>query len=89
MTSSHARNTGPMRASPRCGATTRNGGTCRAPAALGKKRCRMHGGARRNGAPRGNGNAKRHGLFTSDAIAEREQARALLDEAQELLQKLR
>lgn len=49
----------------------------------------MHGGARRSGAPRGNGNAKRHGLFTSDAIAEREQARVLLDEAQELLQKLR
>ncbi|WP_276576848.1 HGGxSTG domain-containing protein [Bradyrhizobium sp. 1] len=78
-----------MRASPRCGARTRDGAACRAPAAHGKERCRMHGGARRSGAPRGNGNAKRHGLFTSDAIAEREQARVLLDEAQELLQKLR
>ena len=28
----------------RCGAKTRAGGTCKAPAMWGKKRCRMHGG---------------------------------------------
>ena len=41
--SSRARNTGPMLASPRCGAQTRSGGSCRSPAVSGKKRCRIHG----------------------------------------------
>jgi hypothetical protein len=34
--SDHARNTGPMRASPRCGAKIRSGGACRSPAVRGK-----------------------------------------------------
>lgn len=89
MTGRHDRNTGPMLASPRCGARTRDGGTCRAPAARGKQRCRMHGGARSCGAPRENQNARTHGLFTRAAIAEREQLRLLLDEAQGLLRKLK
>jgi len=41
--SDHIRNTGPMLASPCCGAKTRSGGACRSPAVGGKKRCRMHG----------------------------------------------
>ncbi|WP_283814078.1 HGGxSTG domain-containing protein [Bradyrhizobium sp. Bra64] len=77
-----------MRASPRCGARTRDGGTCRAPAAHGKARCRMHGGARGTGAPRGNGNARTHGLFTGEAIAELRAARVLLDEARKMLGEL-
>jgi hypothetical protein len=84
--SNHARNTGPMLASPRCRAKIRGGGSCRAPAVRGKRRCRMHGGAPGSGAPRGNQNARRHGLFTSQAIAERKQIRALLGEARKLLQ---
>jgi uncharacterized protein YjcR len=76
--SDHARNTGPMLASPRCGAKTRSGGACRSPAVRGKKRCRMHGGAPGCGAPRGNQNARMHGLFTGDAIAERRRIQALL-----------
>ena len=79
----------PMMASPRCGARTRAGGSCRAPATHGKRRCRMHGGAAESGAPRGNRNARRHGLFTGDAIAERKQIRALLGEARELLKTMR
>jgi len=63
------RNTGPMLASPRCGAKTRSGGACRSPAVHGKKRCRMHGGAPGSGAPRANQNARKHGLFTSDRRA--------------------
>lgn len=78
-----------MQASPRCGARTRDGGTCRAPAAQGKHRCRMHGGARRSGAPKGNGNALKHGLFTRDAKAESGQVRLLLDEAESLLRELK
>ncbi|MGA8688593.1 MAG: HGGxSTG domain-containing protein [Methyloceanibacter sp.] len=34
-----------MLASPRCGAKTRSGGSCRSPAVSGKTRCRIHGGA--------------------------------------------
>ena len=85
----HARNTGPMLASPRCGAKIRAGGSCRSPAVRGKRRCRMHGGAPGSGAPRGNRNAHKHGLFTGDAIAERRQVQALLDEAWKLLEEMK
>jgi hypothetical protein len=64
--SGHPRNTGPMRASPRCGAKTRSGGSCRSPAVSGKKRCRMHGGAPGSGAPKHNGNAAWAVYATSD-----------------------
>ncbi|MGX9424099.1 MULTISPECIES: HGGxSTG domain-containing protein [Bradyrhizobium] len=78
-----------MLASPRCGAKTRSSGVCRSPAVHGKKRCRMHGGAHRSGAPRANQNARKHGLFTRDAIAERRQIRALLGEARKLLEEMK
>jgi glucans biosynthesis protein len=86
---SHARDTVSMQASPRCGAQTRNGEACRAPALRGKGRCRMHGGARRSGAPFGNGNAVKHGFFTGEAVEERKFVRAALIEAEKLLQKLK
>jgi hypothetical protein len=86
--SDHIRNSGPMLASPRCGAETRSGGLCRSPAVHGKKRCRMHGGAQGSGAPRANQNARKHGLFTREVIAERSQIRALLGEAQKLLEEM-
>lgn len=85
---SHARNTRPMQASPRCGAQTRNGDTCRAPALRGKSRCRMHGGAAGSGAPFGNCNAVKHGFFTSEAIEERKFVRTVLIEAENLLRTL-
>jgi uncharacterized protein YjcR len=78
MTADHPRNTGPMLASQRCGAKTRSGGSCRSPAVQDKKRCRMHGGAAGSGAPRGNKNARKHGLYTRDAIAQRRQVRELM-----------
>jgi hypothetical protein len=74
-----------MLASRRCGAKTRSGGSCHSPAVHGKKRCRMHGGAQGSGAPRANRNARKHGLFTRDAIAERRQIQRLLGEARKLL----
>ena len=83
--SAHTRNTVPMLVSPRCGAKTRSDSACRAPAVHGKRRCRMHGGAPGSGAPRANQNARKHGLFTRDAIAERREIRALLEEARKLL----
>ena len=87
--SAHIRNAGPMLASPRCGARIRCGGACRSPAVRGKKRCRMHGGAPGSGAPSGNRNARKHGRFTKDEIAERKQIQALLGEARKLLQQIR
>lgn len=46
----------------RCGAKTRNGGTCKN-WAMPNGRCRMHGG-KSTGAPKGNQNSKKHGFFS-------------------------
>jgi hypothetical protein len=86
MVGDHPRNTMGMRESLRCGAKTRRGSPCRAPAVAGKKRCRMHGGAAAgSGAPVGNRNALKSGLYTREAIAERKALRELLREAKETL----
>ena len=87
--SDHVRNTGPMLASPRCGAKTRCGGACRSPAVSGKKRCRMHGGEPGSGAPKANRNARKHGQFSRDAIEERRGIRELLGEARKLLEEMK
>jgi len=87
--SDHIRNTAPMLASPRCGARARSGGACRSPAVHGRRCCRMHGGAPGSGAPKANRNARKHGLFTRDAIAERRQIQVLLGEARKLLEEIR
>ncbi len=62
----------------RCGARTRAGTPCRAPAAKGKRRCRRHGGAPGSGAHPGNRNVRKHGFYTKEAIAERRRLRALI-----------
>jgi hypothetical protein len=49
----------------------------------------MHGGAPGSGPPRGNRNARKHGLFTRQAIAERKQIQALLGEARKFLQAMK
>ena len=82
----HQRNTGPMLASLRCGAKTRSGKPCQSPTVHGKGRCRMHGGAPGSGAPRGNKNAQKHGLYTREAIAERKSLRSLVQQSRQLLQ---
>jgi hypothetical protein len=74
-----------MHSSPRCGAKTRSGKPCCSPAVHGKKRCRMHGGASGSGAPRGNKNAVKHGLYTREAIAQRRQLGELMRQARKLL----
>jgi hypothetical protein len=69
----------PLRLAPRCLARTRSRTLCQKPAAKGKKRCRLHGGAEGSGAPPGERNgAYRHGLYTREAIAERKAMRALI-----------
>lgn len=89
MVSTHKRNTAPMLASPRCGAKTRAGTCCRSPAVEGKRRCRMHGGAKGSGAPEGNQNALKHGTYTKAAFRQRAELRELIQESEELLRSLR
>ena len=76
---------GPCSQARRCGAKTRSGRPCMAPAVRGKKRCRMHGGAPGSGAPRGNQNARKHGRFTRQALEERRQLRDLLRQSRALI----
>jgi glucans biosynthesis protein len=71
----------------RCGARTRAGHPCKQAAVRGRARCRMHGGARGSGGPRGdhNGNFKQ-GLWTNEAVATRKAVRAKIREIKALLQ---
>ena len=66
----------PMHLTPRCGARTRSGNSCRAPA-MPNGRCRMHGGPS-PGAPKGNKNALKHGLYTAEAITRRREMSGLM-----------
>ena len=88
MPGNHKRNVDPMLSSPRCGARTRRGRPCKSPAVLGKKRCRMHGGAPGSGAPEGNQNALKHGLYTAKAIQERKSLRQLIRDAEALIEEV-
>jgi hypothetical protein len=76
-----------LRQAARCGARTRKGSECRSPAVRGKARCRMHGGAKGSGGPRGdrNGNFK-HGLHTREASAIRRELRARVREIKALVE---
>lgn len=80
------RRLGNMRKAPRCGARTRAGPPCRQAAVTGRARCRMHGGAKGSGGPRGerNGNFK-HGLWTRESVAERRIVRAQMREIRALV----
>ena len=48
----------------------------------------MHGGAEGSGAPKGNKNALKHGLYTREALEERRQLRQLIKASQEMLKDL-
>ena len=84
----HLRDTGSMHQSPRCGAKTRRGTACLAPAVSGKTRCRMHGGAKGSGAPKGNQNALKHGHFTRVAQQKRQSLKGIVADAEAVLKKL-
>ena len=86
---SHQRNTAGLRGSRRCGARTRKDSLCQAPAVSGKKRCRMHGGATGSGAPKGNTNALKTGMFTAEMKAERAHFREMIAESKELLREIK
>ena len=71
----------------RCGAKTRAGHLCKQAAVTGRTRCRMHGGAKGSGGPRGarNGNFK-HGLHTLEAKTTRNAIRENVREINALIQ---
>jgi hypothetical protein len=54
-----------------------------------QRRVPLAGGAPGSGAPRANRNARKHGLSTRDAIAERREIRAQLGEARKLLEEIK
>jgi hypothetical protein len=87
MSGTHARNVGPMRQSLRCGAKTRMGSPCAAPAVSGKARCRMHGGAG-SGAPLGNHNALKHGLYTAEERALKQHISQLIRDSREIIEQI-
>ncbi|WP_331000298.1 HGGxSTG domain-containing protein [Pseudosulfitobacter pseudonitzschiae] len=70
----------------RCGAKTRKGTPCRAPAVSGKVRCRMHGGAAGSGAPKGNKNALKNGLYTAEAIEMRQLVRNFSQKTKDIIE---
>jgi glucans biosynthesis protein len=68
----------------RCHARSKRSGLrCQAPAVQGSSVCRMHGAG--GGAPRGNRNALKHGLYTAKAIEMRRMVAALTRQARELV----
>lgn len=71
--------------SPRCGAKTRKQTPCLSPAVNGKNRCRMHGGAKNSGAPKGNTNALKDGEHTREAKAHRKEVRAIIRSCREFM----
>jgi hypothetical protein len=74
-----------MRRALRCSATSkRSGKPCESPAVRGHSVCRMHGAG--GGGRKGNRNALRHGLYTSEAVDERRMVAALTKQARELVE---
>lgn len=70
----------PFLYSSRCGAKTRKGTACQAPAVKNKKRCRMHGGAKGSGAPIGSQNALKYGFNTHEVKQIRKAIKLILKE---------
>ena len=72
----------PMQRAPKCGAKTRLGTPCRAPAIRGKARCRMHGG----NSP---GRPIIHGRYRKVVVAQQREWRQALRELKRLCEELR
>jgi hypothetical protein len=81
----------PMNA-PRCGAKTRSGTPCKAPA-MANGRCRMHGGKSTGprtpeGLERSRKANWKHGLYSAESITERKFIRQLLRNSRETLEQV-
>jgi hypothetical protein len=88
MAGDHPRNVAGMHAAARCGARTRKGTPCAAPAVNGRKRCRMHGGAPGSGAPPRNRNALRSGLYTAESLEMRRHVTRLVRETRKIIEEM-
>ena len=74
-------------ASRRCTAKSKRSGLmCQSPAVRGHNVCRMHGAC--GGAPRGNQNALKHGLYSAELIETRRLVRELAGQARALIEKV-
>jgi hypothetical protein len=77
---------------PRCGAKTRSGTPCRAPA-MANGRCRMHGGKSTGPrTPEGLARSRKanwkHGFYSAESIAERKFIRQLLRNSREIIEQV-
>jgi len=77
-----------MLASPRCGARTRSGAPCRAPAVAGTARCRKHGGAAGSGGQAGNRNAWKDGFYSAEEKARRRRIMDFVRECNRVLEEI-
>lgn len=78
-----------MSLAPRCLAKTRRATLCQSPSVRGKKRCRIHGGAKGSGGQKGNQNAFKHGKYSEEYLARRKETKELLRDARALLGRIR
>ena len=69
----------------KCSAKTRRGTLCQTSPVTGKKHCRMHGGAKGTGAPKGSQNAFKHGRYSRETTANRKEAMAIIRQFKGLL----
>lgn len=72
----------------KCLAKTRKNTLCQIPPVIGKKRCRMHGGAKGSGAPKGSKNAFKHGRYSGDAIKMRLETNQLIREYKAMIKEI-
>jgi hypothetical protein len=72
---------------PRCNAKAKSTGKkCRQPA-MANGKCHWHGG-KSTGAPRGNRNSLRHGLYCEEVLAEKRRIKNLIRECREVLEQV-
>lgn len=74
---------------PKCLAKTRRGTLCQTSPVKGKKRCRMHGGAKGIGAPKGSANALKHGHYSKENIQKRAEVSQLIRQFKALSKELK
>jgi glucans biosynthesis protein len=77
-----------MLSSPRCGAHTRGGAPCRAPAVASKARCRKHGGAAGSGGQAGNKNAWKDGFYSAEEKTQRRRNMDFVRECNRVLEEI-
>ncbi len=82
-------NNHPMNLSPRCLARTRRGTLCQSPSVRGRKRCRIHGGAKGSGAPKGNRNAFKDGYYCAEEVKKRRETRQLIKNTRAFLRSIK